>query len=165
MITPGPSDASAIFALLTAISTPETAKASLQEILKATEDYQTLVESSQTDLKKIKDEIEAKVTTNKALLDNITIQKSDINDVLSNKQKQLDNSLRSISKDQAVVVTKQAELDSREKTVKERENAITARETALTTQEKNILSLANTAQKLKSDYEAKLTALRSITNN
>src|SRR5258708_18512692 len=97
MITPGPSDASAIFALLTAISTPETAKASLQEILKATQDYQTLVETSQNDLKKTKDEldiqkadVEVKLADNQVLIDNINYD-------LANKQKQVENQLADLS--------------------------------------------------------------------
>ncbi len=83
---------------------------------------------------------------------------------MSNKQKQLDSGLRSLSKDQTDLVTKQMELDSREVIIKEHETSIAARVNALTAQEKTTVSLANTAQKLKSDYEAKLAALRSITS-
>src|SRR5258706_3403379 len=163
MINPGPSDASAIFALLTAISTPETAKASLQEILTATQDYQTLIETTQEDLKKTKDDLDTQKADVEGKLSTLAQQQSDFDSsykIKSDELKALESELfdlgNEINANKQEQIKWNSDLNNREKLVSDKEALLSSRE-ATTNQ------MFTDAKAMKDEYSSKLAALRSIT--
>lgn len=162
MINPGSTDLAGLFALLTAVSDPKAAKASLQEIADASAAYQKSIDDSRTELKALRDEVDAK----KAEADSVLANAEDIRDTnfkdYSVRKKQLDDQDAFLSKRDVICQQMEASLNGREVDVKAHESIVAAREAAVTQREIEVQKLSDYAEALKTDYTTKMANLQSM---
>lgn len=162
MINPSSSDSTTVFALLTAIASPEAAKASLQEIVDASTALQERIDAFRQEVELERSDISKQKFEVQADLDQITQTKDELKGSLATAEKKLselsDNlDLRQSSIDalEANQSAKEAELISREKLVSTAEASVSAREDAAQ-------QLMDEATALQADYSSKISALKGI---
>lgn len=162
MMITTPSDASAVFALLAAISDPDTAKQNLQDIADASSEFQKSIEDSRIELKQarddlssLKDEVDAKNAE--------TIQmKNDFDTFNASRTKQLNDLGNSLAVQQANNDANTASLTTRLTDVSRRETEVTTRENQVTDREIAAQQLFDSAQAIKTDYTSKLANLQAM---
>jgi len=164
MVNPGTGDSSTVFALLTAISSPDQAKASLQEIVDASTAYQKTIEDFRTesaktksDLSALKDQADAQFAAAKKISD-------DFNATSGKKTQELSDKEASLSTREAIVRGKEDSLKAREDIVANRENAVQTREQSVSQREAEASKLKSDAETAKTLYQSKLDAMKNIIN-
>lgn len=164
IINSGSGDTSTVFALLTAISSPEAAKANLQEIADASAGYQKMVEEFRIESAKTKSEL----SDLKAQADAQFAAAKDISDKFAassdKKSKELSDLQTSLDTREAVIRGKEDTLQAREEIVTKRENDVTTRETLVSQRENAAAKLSSDAEALKALYTNKISAMQSIVN-
>lgn len=155
-------DSSAVFALLTAISSPEKAKASLIEISEAYQNYNKTIEDFRIESKKATDEFEKK----KALFDEEFLSKKEeidlFNDNYDKRTKQLEDQFAILSKRQATLVSAEAALKIREKDISSKEILLLRRESNVSSREIEVEKLYELSQATQQEYSIKLKKLKDL---
>jgi uncharacterized protein (DUF3084 family) len=160
MINPG--DSSAVFALLTAIASPEEAKASLQEILSASAEYQKHIEDfraesakTNSDLSDLKNQADAQFAAAKEISDAFAITSAQQTKDISNRE-------TSVGNREAVVRGKEDSLQAREAVVSQREGSVSSREQNVQIREDAVSKLNSDTEALKALYTNKLSAIKNL---
>lgn len=162
MISPGSSDLAGLFALLTAVSDPEAAKASLKEIASASDAYEQSVQDSRVELKKANDELDARKAEVQKMLDEATSIRDEFNLNHDIRKKQLDDQDVFLGQRTSNLNTAENALLVRENDIKARENSVSSRESLISIREADAQHLNETASAVYNDYSARLASLQTI---
>lgn len=163
MITPG-SDTSTVLTLLTAISDPEASKKALQDISDATEAHKKLIEDSRTELKKARDDLDAKQVRLNSNLESFNAAKADFDNFNATRTKQLNDQEAQLASVGANLRAMTDDLNKRETDVSARETAIAARTETVTQREVTAAQVAEEANTLKTELTNKIAALHTVMN-
>lgn len=163
MITPTNNDSSAVFALLTAISDPEAAKASLEEIMNAHSEYQKSIDIARLELKKANEDLAAKKTEVDTSLLEVQAIKADLDTSYANQGKQLKTLSEDLAYRQTALEAAEKDLRVRTSAIKAEEKLVTSREIDVSRLEDQAIKESSNAREMRELYASKLAALKALT--